>query len=237
LADWRSARSWAALAPHALTAYPSTAFPPSMHGYSDRINHAFAFAAKHYGALAPTSDTMAYLASPANVAVILARYACDQPTLVAGILHFVLEEAPPARRATLEGKIAEKFGPVVLAIARDACEPRYDVRGSERPWRTRKNDFLAHLAVADPRALDIIAADEIHRCGTTLTALRRLGVEYLRAVSQANSEQTVWWYRSMLEILASRPDWPQRAMLEEIRTVSADLVRSLLAHERGEDDA
>jgi len=208
-----------------------------MHGYSDRINHAFAFAAKHYGALAPSSEAMAYLASPANVAVILARYACDQPTMVAGILHFVLEEARPPRRSALEGKVAEKFGPVVLAIARDACEPRYDARGDERPWRARKNEFLAHLAVADPRALDIIAADEIHRCGTTLTALRRLGVEYLRTVSQATSEQTVWWYRSMLEILSARPDWPQRTMLEEIRLMSADLVRSLLARERGEDDA
>jgi (p)ppGpp synthase/HD superfamily hydrolase len=206
-----------------------------MHGYSDRINHAFAFAAKHYGALAPGSAGISYAVSPANVAVILARYTCDQPTVIAGILHFVLEETPPARRELLEGKIADKFGPVVLAIAKDACEPKFDARGGELPWRAQKHDFLAHLAVAEPRALDIIAADEIHRCGTTTTALRRLGVEYLRTLSQASSEQTIWWYRSMLEILASRPDWPQRAMLDEIRAMSADLVRSLKAHEREEE--
>jgi GTP pyrophosphokinase len=206
-----------------------------MHGYSDRINHAFAFTTKHYGSLAPSSAAMAYLASPANVAVILARYICDQPTVVAGILHFALEEAPPARREMLEGKITEKFGPVVLAVAKDACELRFDGRGIEREWRARKNAFLAHLAVAEPRALDIIAADEIHRCGTTITALRRLGVEYLRTVSQASSEQTIWWYRSFLEILARRPDWPQRAMLDEIRAMSADLVRGLREHEREEE--
>ena len=57
------------------------------------------------------------------------------------------------------------------------------------------------LAVAEPRALDICVADEIHACGSTITALRRLGVEYLRTVSRADSEQTIWWYRSMLEIL------------------------------------
>jgi hypothetical protein len=31
----------------------------------------------------------------------------------------------------------------------------------------------------------------------------------------------------MLEILASRTDWPQREMMSELRLMSADLVRSL----------
>jgi (p)ppGpp synthase/HD superfamily hydrolase len=200
-----------------------------MYAYSDRINHAFAFAAKHHRG--PGSASPGSLGHPANVAVILARYACDQPTLVAGILHHVLEDATPDRRELLEHKVADKFGPVVLAIAADASEPRYTSRGEERPWRACKHDFLAHLAVADPRALDIIAADEIHRCGSTIAALRRLGAEYLRAVSQASSEETIWWYRSLTEVLASRPDWPQRAMLEELRALAADLVRGLRERE------
>jgi hypothetical protein len=37
----------------------------------------------------------------------------------------------------------------------------------------------------------------------------------------------------MLEIVGSRPDWPQREMLNELRLMSADLVRSL--REREED--
>src|ERR671914_249213 len=159
-----------------------------MHGYSDRISHAFAFAAKYYGAVAPASAGMDYMAHPANVAVILARYGCDQVTIVGGILHHVLEETVPDRRPVLERKIADKFGPV---------------------------------------ALDICVADEIHACGSTITALRRLGVEYLRVVSRAGSDQTIWWYRSMLEILTTRSDWPQREMMTELRLMSADLVRSL----------
>ena len=87
------------------------------------------------------------------------------------------------------------------------------------------------LGVAEPRALDVIAADEIHRCGSMIAATRRLGVEYLRTVSQASSEQILWWYRSMLEVLTARGDWPQRAMLDEIRALSADLVRSLQQRE------
>ena len=204
-----------------------------MHGYSDRINHAFAFAAKYYGAAAPVGAGMDYLAHPANVAIILARYGCEQVTIVGGILHHVLEEAAPDRRPPLERKIGDKFGPVALAIARDALEPKYDRWGGERSWRSRKQEYLSMLASAEPRALDVCVADELHTCGSTITAIRRLGPEYLRTLSSAGSEQTIWWYRSMLEILAGRSDWPQRDMMAELRLMSADLVRSL--REREED--
>jgi (p)ppGpp synthase/HD superfamily hydrolase len=198
-----------------------------MHGYSDRINHAFAFAAKYYGAVAPAGAGMDYLAHPANVAIILARYGCEQVTIVAGILHHVLEEAAPGSRPVLERKIADKFGPVALAIAKDALEPKYDARGAERGWQARKQEYLAQLAAAEPRALDICVADELHACGSTITALRRLGIEYLRTLSRAGSAQTIWWYRSMLEILDARSDWPRREMLSELRILSTDLVRGL----------
>ena len=204
-----------------------------MLGYSDRINHAFAFAAKYHGAVAPPGAGMDYVAHPANVAVILARYGCEQATIVAGILHHVLEETTAEHRAVLEQKISDKFGPVVLAIARDAVEPKLDRRGAERSWQSCKQEYLTLLAMAEPRALDIIVADELHACGSTITALRRLGLEYLRTVSRAGSDQTIWWYRSMLEILDSRSEWPRREMLSELRVLSTDLVRSLRS---GEDE-
>lgn len=203
-----------------------------MHGYSDRINHAFAFAAKYYNALAPVGGGMDFVAHPANVAIILARYGCEQVTVVAGILHHVLEESPPDRWPVLEQKIGDKFGPVALAVAKDAMEPKYDWRG-ERAWQPCKQEYLTRLATAEPRALDIIVADEMHACGSTMTALRRLGVEYLRTVSRAGSEQTIWWYRSLLEILSTRSDWPRRDMLSELRGMSADMVRSLRQSEEG----
>ena len=202
-----------------------------MLGYSDRINHAFAFAAKYHGAVAPPGAGMDYVAHPANVAIILARYGCEQATIVAGILHHVLEETASEHRAVLEQKIADKFGPVVLAIARDAVEPKLDRRGAERSWQSCKQEYLTLLALAEPRALDIIVADELHACGSTITALRRLGFEYLRTVSRAGSDQTIWWYRSMLEILESRSEWPRREMLSELRVLSTDLVRSLRSSE------
>jgi (p)ppGpp synthase/HD superfamily hydrolase len=198
-----------------------------MRGYSDRIHHALAFAAKHYGKKAPTGLAFGYLVHPASMALYLTRHECDEPTIVAGIVHHVLEEADGRARRELEQKVGEKFGSVVLAIARDAVEPKYDDRGSERPWRVCKQDYLMNLASAEPRALDICVADEIQVAGTTLTAVRRLGTEYLHTISRASSEQTIWWYRSLLEILDGRPEWPHRPMLDDLRQMSAELVRRL----------
>jgi (p)ppGpp synthase/HD superfamily hydrolase len=202
-----------------------------MFGYSDRTNHALAFAAKYHGASGPSGSQPAVWTQPANLAIILTRYGCDHVTVEAGILHHVLEDCLPEHRAMLECKIGEKFGPIVLAVARDAAEPKYDRFGYERPWQVCKREVLTQLGAVDPRAVDICVADEIHRCGATLAALRRLGVEYLRPLSQAGSAQAIWWYRSLLEVLEARAEWRRREMIDELRVLSADLVRSLRQNE------
>ena len=162
-----------------------------MHGYSDRINHAFAFAAKYYNALAPVGAGMDFLAHPANVSIILARYGCEQLTSWPASSITYWRRVRPDRWPVLEHKISDKFGPVALAVAKDALEPKFDRRGEERAWQPCKQEYLTQLATAEPRALDIIVADELHSCGSTMTALRRLGMEYLRTVpGRARSRQS-----------------------------------------------
>src|SRR5215469_2625809 len=60
-------------------------------GYSDRINHAFAFAAKHHDTQVRKGTALPYLTRPANVAVILTRYGQAEDTVLAAILHGVVE--------------------------------------------------------------------------------------------------------------------------------------------------
>ncbi len=195
-----------------------------MHGYSDRINHALAFAAKHYGVAEGPARTLAYLAHPANIAIILARYGCEDLTIVAGILHRVLEEAVPAERAEFEAKVLEKFGPVVLATAMEVLEPRHDALGRLRAWRTCKREFLLQLGDAEPRGLDIVAADEIHNCGAAIRVVRRLGVEYLHADPEASPADTLWWLDAIGTHLAGRREWRNRGMLEELQGMTRELA-------------
>ena len=80
-------------------------------GYSDRINHALAFAAKHHDQQVRKGTRLPYLTHPANVAIILTRYGQDDDTVVAGILHDVIEDCvrDGFTRDMLETRIADKF--------------------------------------------------------------------------------------------------------------------------------
>lgn len=198
-----------------------------MHGYSDRINHALAFAAKYHAPYAPEDGAMHYVAHPANVAIILARHGADETTLVAGILHHVIEVCPGSDRPVLMGKINEKFGPVVLSVARDAVEQLVDAEGALVPWSHRKRILLTSLATMEPRALDICCADEIHQCGTAITLVERLGLEYLSAQGLAPAPLMTAWYGDLSDALARREDWPGRALRQELGSLRARFTNAV----------
>ncbi len=194
-------------------------------GYSDPIDHAFSFVAKYHPD--PTGYGPTTTNRPANVAVTLARYGCDEPTIVAGILLSLVADQPAANRQTIENKINEKFGPAVSVSVRDATEPRFDPQGRRRAWRTVKQEFLVRLLDADPRALDLVSAREIHWCGSALTIIRRLGPEYLPSSHGVTLNDLEWWYASLVELLAARSEWRRRDMLEQLRATSAAVARAV----------
>ena len=187
-----------------------------MHGYSDRINHALSFTAKHYNPHAPVLGRLAFKARPANVAVILARHGADETTLVAGILHHVIEATPSPELPAIRKRISEKFGPVVLAVACDAAECCVDEVGAPIPWVSRKRALLAQLLAMEPRSLDICCADEIHECGSAIALVQRLGPEYLDAHDLASGPHALGWYGDLLDSLNRRVDWPARGMRTEL---------------------
>src|SRR5688500_16877869 len=144
-------------------------------GYSDRINHAFAFAAKHHDQQVRKGTRLPYLTHPANVAIILTRYGQDEDTVVAGILHDVIEDCVREghSRDSLVDRIGEKFGSDVLEAVLQVTERRIDDDGVELSHEDRKSDYLERLAGAGERARWVCAADKIHNGSTILTDLRR----------------------------------------------------------------
>src|SRR3954465_6768879 len=87
----------------------------TIRGYSDRINHAFAYAAKHHDRQVRKGTRLPYLTHPANVAVLLTAFGRGEETVLAGILHDVIEDCVNEKytRETLEQRIGEKFGAMV----------------------------------------------------------------------------------------------------------------------------
>ena len=144
-------------------------------GYSDRINHALAYATKHHDQQVRRGTRSPYLTRHANVAVILVRYGGDEDTVVAGILHDVVGDGLRGgmSREALAGRVGEKFGAAALEIAFAVTERRLDEEGIELSSDERRDDLLERLAAAPDRARWVVAADALHEAGTLLAELRR----------------------------------------------------------------
>jgi (p)ppGpp synthase/HD superfamily hydrolase len=193
-------------------------------GYSDRINHALAFAAKHHDRQVRKGTRLPYLTHPANVAAILTRYGQDEQSVVAGILHDVIEDCvrDGYTRAMLEQRIGDKFGPDVLDTVLAVTQRQVDEEGIELSSEERKDDYLARLAGASERARWVCAADKIHNGSTILADLKRtIDPDTVWSRFNAGRLGTVRWYRRVYERLRELGfDAP---IMAELRDVAEDL--------------
>jgi len=197
-----------------------------MAGYSDPINHAFAFAAKHHDQQVRKGTRYPYLTAAPNVAVILARYGQDDQSLVAGILHDVVEDCvrDGYTLEMLNRRIGEKFGESVLATVLAVIERRYDDEGIELSHPERREDQLDRLEHADERARWIAAANHLQAGGTLLADLRRTDFpESVWTRFSAGREATIRWYARFHERLAEVGF--HSPIMDELRDVAEALNR------------
>ena len=173
-------------------------------GYSDRINHALAFAAKHHDQRVRKGTRPPYLTHPANVAIILTRYGRDDHTVVGGILHDVIEDCVREgyTREMLEQRIADKFGIDVLDTVLAVTLRRLDDDGVELSHDDRREDYLARLEQANEAARWVCAADKLHNSGTILADVRRtIDPNSVWSRFTGGRDSTIRWYRRVYDRL------------------------------------
>jgi (p)ppGpp synthase/HD superfamily hydrolase len=146
-----------------------------MPGYSDRLTHALAFAAKHHDAEARKGTRAPYFIQPASVALILTRYGCDEDVVTAGILARVVEDwiLAGTSEAMLDERIGEKFGHPVLALLRAVSRRRTDDAGAPLSGESQWQDVVTRAAAAPAGAQWVVAAERVHEASTLLADLRR----------------------------------------------------------------
>jgi (p)ppGpp synthase/HD superfamily hydrolase len=173
-------------------------------GYSDRINHALAFAAKHHDRQVRKGTRLPYLTHPANVAIILTRYGREEDTVIAGILHDVVEDCVRENytRDMLEQRIGDKFGSAVLDTVLAVTQRNIGDDGTDLSSEERKDDYLDRLAMAGESARWVCAADKLHNAGTIVADLQRtIDPSTVWGRFNAGREGTVRWYRRVFERL------------------------------------
>ena len=197
-----------------------------MTGYSDRINHAFAFAAKHHDRQVRKGTALPYVTHPANVAIILTRYGLDDDTVIAGILHDVVEDCVREGWTSdlLEERIGEKFGSDVLQDVLAVTRRRVDDAGNELDRDERSADYLRRLANASTRARWVCAAHKVHNGSSILADLRRtMDPATVWSRFSIGREGMIRWYRAVYERLRDTGfDVP---IVEELRDVAEALER------------
>ncbi|MEJ7760178.1 MAG: HD domain-containing protein [Gemmatimonadaceae bacterium] len=193
-------------------------------GYSDPINHAFAFAAKHHDRQVRKGTKLPYLTHPANVAVILSRYGRDDDTIVAGILHDVVQDSIRDGDTIdmLEQRIGEKFGSGVLRTVLGVAYRRVDDDGVELSSDDRKSDYLDRLGIASDESRWVCAADNVHTANSVLWDLRRTAdANSVWSRLSGGQTGTVRWYRSVVDRLDETGF--REPIVEELRAVVAAL--------------
>jgi (p)ppGpp synthase/HD superfamily hydrolase len=194
-------------------------------GYSDVINHAFAFAAKHHDRQVRKGTKLPYLTHPANVAVILTRYGRDNDTVVSGILHDVIEDCvrDGYTRDMLEQRIGDKFGGKVLETVLAVTYRRLDDDGIELSSEDRRSDYLARLSEAGENARWVCAADKIHNAASLISDLRRtVDPETVWSRFNGGKSATAGWYRQVFERL--REVGFNAPIMNELDRVSGELL-------------
>ena len=174
-------------------------------GYSDRINHALAFAAKHHDRQVRKGTRLPYLTHPANVAIILTRYDQDVETVVAGILHDVIEDCvrEAFSREMLEQRIGDKFGGSVLETVLAVTYRLVDDDGVELSNDDRREDYLERIARASEAARWVCAADKLHNARSIVADLRRtIDPDTIWNRFSGGKDGTIRWYRSVYDRLA-----------------------------------
>jgi hypothetical protein len=169
-------------------------------GYSDRINHALAFAAKHHDRQVQRGTRSLYRTHAANVAIILTRYERDDDTVVAGILQEVVADYVQDRhtRAMLDQRLGDKFGAAPLDATLAIVPRLHDDEGIELSLEERRADLLVRLETAGTSAQWVCAAQALHDASSTLADVRRtIDPESVWSRLPLGRDGTVNWFQRL----------------------------------------
>jgi (p)ppGpp synthase/HD superfamily hydrolase len=131
-----------------------------------------------------------------GVALVLDRAGFDEPVVIAGLLHDLVEDTP--RTLT---DVETRFGAAVAEMVGHCSEVKNDAAGQKRPWIDRKRDHLEVMAAAPTGARAVLLADKLHNLLSIELDLREGRPVW--PSFHAERTQVLWYYGAAVERLAT----------------------------------
>lgn len=182
--------------------------------YSARLDAALALAADAFRSHGRKASTTPYLAHLLQVMVTVAENGGDEEQMIAALLHDYLEDIPDANGDDVERRFGARVRRIVEALSDTQEHPK-------PPWEERKRAYIDALRDEPIEVKLVSAADKLHNATSTLRDHRALGDEVFERFT-ASKEQTLWYYRAILESLGA--GW-KHPLLDELREVVTELHR------------
>jgi GTP pyrophosphokinase len=157
---------------------------------SKRFTDAIKLAAQLHSTQLRKGTNIPYISHLLGVTSLVLEHGGNENEVIAAMLHDAVEDR--GGQKTLE-LIHTQFGENVAAIV-EGCTDSYQ---TPKPnWRTRKENYISHLADTSASVLLVSNADKLHNARAILNDLRVLGESIWKRFS-GGRDGTLWYYRSL----------------------------------------
>ena len=167
-----------------------------------RLHEAINIACRlHLNQVRKADEGLPYISHPFSVAWILSSYTDDEDTIIAGLLHDILEDVPNY----YYGDLQKDFGTEVADIVKELSEDKDPnmVNDDAATWVYRKEKYLEELQHHSEKALMVCAADKIHNLQAMIESHRKHG-DALWDKFNAPADKKIWFYEEILTVLQRR---------------------------------
>jgi len=191
--------------------------PPAEGHFGERFDLAFSLARTWHATQTRKGTDIPYIGHLLHVSAYVIEAAGSEEQAIAALLHDVLEDAGDMEvYDERRERIGSEFGDVVLALVEGCTDGSPEERRAMK-WSDRKARYIARLEEADERLLVVSLADKLHNANALLRASRRHGPDLFDRF-HATAGETVWYYRSLVDLFSRRlsPGTPAGRMAAEL---------------------
>jgi (p)ppGpp synthase/HD superfamily hydrolase len=171
-----------------------------MINYTDRLDKALRIAAKAHEDQGQhrKGSGIPYIIHPAGVMMIASNATEDEDTLIACLMHDVLEDVDSSIYS--EADMTKDFSERVVAIVKDVTK-----NDDIADWKERSNAYLDHLQnKACDEAIIVSTSDKIHNLQSIIADYKEKGDELWSLFTTNSAEDQLWWYEYILEVVTKR---------------------------------